>query len=180
MWRVPDVVFGIQQVQAQCSGEADPGQCSGGLCVQMWAQLSELSLEGRLGDYTVCVWDICCYEPVEKLYYSVGTCELIRIFAAQVRTWHQRRTAIRNVLIVPRNSWSRKEIVFCTIILCVLCALYNTTIYMVWLSEAIELLHRIWRHNNGIMTVLKYGGGQSRDRIRIMVRDSYLGLGIRI
>ena len=37
------------------------------------AQLSELGLDGRLGDGTVCVRDIRCYEPVEKLYYSVGT-----------------------------------------------------------------------------------------------------------
>ena len=44
------------------------------------AQLSELGLEGRLGDDTVCVRDIRCYEPVEKLYYSVGTYELICIF----------------------------------------------------------------------------------------------------
>lgn len=44
------------------------------------AQLSDLDLDGRLGGDTVCVRDICCYEPVEKLYYSVGTHELICIF----------------------------------------------------------------------------------------------------
>ena len=44
------------------------------------AQLSDLGLDGQLGNDTVCVRNLSCYKPLEKLYYSVGTYELICIY----------------------------------------------------------------------------------------------------
>ena len=43
------------------------------------AQLSDLNLDGRLGSDTVCLKNVRCYEPLEKLYYAVGTYEVICI-----------------------------------------------------------------------------------------------------
>lgn len=44
------------------------------------AQLSDLGLDGRLGSENVCMRSIRCYEPLEKLYYSVGTYEKVCIY----------------------------------------------------------------------------------------------------
>lgn len=37
------------------------------------AQLSDLGLDHRLGNDNLCMQSIHCYEPLEKLYYSVWT-----------------------------------------------------------------------------------------------------------
>ena len=44
------------------------------------AQLQDLDLSGKLAE--VYARDMKCYEPIEKLYYSVGKYELICIYCA--------------------------------------------------------------------------------------------------
>ena len=72
MWDMASV---IQQTQAQQNWTA----CSTGCtkrCHTCGAQIQELELSSNLAE------DIRCYEPIEKLYYSVERYELICIYCA--------------------------------------------------------------------------------------------------
>ena len=75
MWRLVYSKYKLTAAERQTVGKAleDYTYSCG-------AQLSDLGLDGRLGNDNLCIRNIRCYEPLQKLYYSVGTYELICIF----------------------------------------------------------------------------------------------------
>ena len=68
----------IQQTQAQQSRALQAALSD--VTYTCGAQIQDLQLSGKLAE--VYARDVRCYEPIKKLYYSVGRYELICIYCA--------------------------------------------------------------------------------------------------
>lgn len=68
------------------------------------AQLADLLLTGRIDAENVCVRSICCFEPLEKMYYSVGLYDPIIIFCCSDRDLVTKEGCYLSALIVLTKS----------------------------------------------------------------------------